>query len=565
MAPDGLTYDVIVVGSGAGGMVAALRAHDLGLSVLMIEKANQYGGTSATSGGGIWVPCNDKMGAYGISDSIDEALAYMKACNGGRVSDNKVRAYILGANRMLHYVETATFLRFEGLPKYPDYYTELPGWKPGARTMEPAFFNARRLGREFFDLAEPLPSTLILGRVSMGQAEGGILFSRAPGWKQLTAKLLARYWTDLPWRLTTSRDRRLALGNAMIAALRLSMKRRAIPLMLDTALTNLIMADGRVTGLSAVQNGSELLLTARRGVILAAGGFERNDVMRRQYLPEPTDSRWSVSPPHNTGDAIRAGEAIGAALDMMELAWWVPSVHRPGMDRQIPLFAERASPGSIIVNRLGQRFTNEAQPYLEFGDAQYADQKQTGASVPAWVIFDRQFRQKYHMGPLLAANMVPEKSLPSDWLGKVFYRAASLDDLAAQIGIESVGLEITVEKINRFAMTGVDEDFGRGSNSFDRYYGDPTVAPNPCLGPIATPPFYAMRIDAGDSGTKGGLVTDENGQVLRTDGTPIAGLYATGNCTASVMGSSYPGPGATIGPAMTFGYLGATHLGTSSS
>jgi 3-oxosteroid 1-dehydrogenase len=243
----------------------------------------------------------------------------------------------------------------------------------------------------------------------------------------------------------------------------------------------------------------------------------------------------------------------------MDRAWWVPTIAVPGEPMPRPIFAERASPGCIVVNKLGKRFVNESAPYVEFVDAMYADHARTGGSVPVWVVFDAQFRKKYPFGPLMPTAMQPDEKLPAEWLGKVYFRAPTLAALAAQIGVDAAGLEETARRMNEYAETGVDTEFGKG-NPFDRYYGDPSVKPNPCLGPVRTAPFYAMRLDAGDTGTKGGLVTDVDARVLKESGEPIHGLYAIGNTSASVMGTTYPGPGSTLGPAITFGFRAANHM-----
>ena len=294
--------------------------------------------------------------------------------------------------------------------------------------------------------------------------------------------------------------------------------------------------------------------------ILAAGGFEHNQAMRDEYLPKPTRAEWTVTPPSNTGDAIRAGQSVGAQVALMDHAWWAPTVFVMGREKRRALFVERNLPGCVMVNRLGRRFVDEAAPYSEIVYAMYADNEKSNANMPAWLVFDSEFRRKYPCGPLLPGMVRPDKSLPAAWAGTVYFKAETLDALASQIEVDAKGLHATIERMNQYAASGDDEEFGKGSNNFDRYYGDVNVKPNPCLAPIAKPPFYAMRIDPGDIGTKGGLLTDEYARVLRDDGQPINGLYATGNTSAAVMGPSYPGAGSTLGPAMTFGYIAAHHL-----
>lgn len=555
-------FDVIVVGSGAGGLTAALCAQSLGLTAVVLEKTDRYGGTSAVSGGGIWIPCNDQMPDTGIADSVEEALTYMKHLTGGEVPLPRIEAYVRTASEMVRHLG-GLGVKFRPVAKYPDYFPDKPGGKPGARTMEPLEFNAAQLGAEFENQREPYRGTLVLGRVSMNQVEAHTLFARTPGWIGLTMRMMWKYWTDFGWRRRTWRDRRMTLGQALIGALRHAMLQRRIPLLLNTGLDELVEKGGRVTGVAVTQNDRKLRLGAKRGVILATGGFESNQQMREQYLPKPTSAAWTAAPGINNGDGIRAGLKLGAGLKFMNLVWGTPTVVVPGTTVASALFVERSLPGCVMVNKQGQRFVNEAAPYTEAVNAIYADQAKTGGTVPCWMVFDGRFRKNYPSGPMLPSTFQPDAKLPKDWLGKVYYKADTLSALAAQIGVDARGLSETVAKINGYAKTGVDTDFNKGGNVFERYYADPKVTPNPCLAPLAEAPFYAIPITPGEIGTKGGLVTDEHARVLREDGSSIAGLYAIGNCSAAVMGKTYAGPGATLGPAMTFGYIAARDLAQS--
>jgi len=559
-AGDAAEFDVVVVGSGAGGMVAAIRAHDLGLKALVIEKTDKFGGTSAMSGGGIWVPTNDGAKAAGFQDSFDEAFRYVMTASQGMVPESRVRTYLETAPKLARWLDENTHLHYVVVPKYPDYYGNLPGAKPGYRTMEPRRFDARLLRDELKNIRVPT-ALVAFGGASMSQVDTFKIIGKQPGWQLLVAWRLFRYWTDLPWRFKSKRDRRMTLGTAMVATLRASMLDRDIPLWLETPFEDLIVEGGRVVGVVARQGGKEVRIRARRGVVLAAGGFERNQAMREQYLPAPTDSRWPVTPDGaNTGDAIRAGLKAGAAVDLMGYVWGVPVAGVPGEGSQRPMFIERNLPGCVIVNRFGKRFVNECEPYPDFIHAMYRDLDQTGGGIPAWMIVDADFRRKNMCGPLMPASIMPDSRLPADWLGRVFHRADTLDALADQIGVDKAGLAETVKRMNQYAKDGKDPEFHKGETPIDRYYGDRTVKPNPCLGPIAKAPFYALQIYPGDTGTKGGLLTDERARVLAETGAPIAGLYAIGNCSSSVMGPSYPGPGSTLGPAVTFGFLAANEM-----
>ncbi len=550
------TVDLLVVGSGAGAMTAALTAHDRGALPLLIEKTDRYGGSSAMSGGGLWIPNNHLMAAAGIQDSPEEAWAYLRGTVGDAVSEERLRAYLECAPRMPRYLTEHSQVRLVALPEYADYYQHVPGAKPGGRSLEPTNFDARLLGEEFLRLRDQNPQMLIMGRVFMTVFEARTLLCRAPGWIRLTAKLLGRYWLDLPWRLRSKRDRNLAMGNALVAMLRRSLMDRGIPLWLETAARELVVEEGRVAGVVAERHGQRLRIRATKGVLLAAGGFEGNQAMRERYLPQPTKVEWSCANRGNTGDAIRMALELGAGLELMDEAWWGPTSIVPGEPHARMLVIEKSLPGSILVNKRGQRFVNEAAPYIDVVKAMYANQRAGTPSVPAFMIFDAAYRRKYPCGPILQASQQPDWALPRA-LRNYLTKAATLEELAQRLGIDVAGLQATVKRFNEFARSGKDADFHRGETIFDRYYGDEKVQPNPCLAPIETPPFYGLEAYPGELGTKGGLKTDARARVLRESGDVIPGLYAIGNCSAPVMGRSYPGAGATIGPAMTFGYIAA--------
>ncbi|MCY1388959.1 3-oxosteroid 1-dehydrogenase [compost metagenome] len=556
------SYDVIVVGSGAGAMTSALFAAEQGLSVLIVEKSDKYGGTSAISGGGIWIPNNHYFADKGGKDSFELALQYLKAATGEHGDETRLRAYLKHAPKMIHALEKGSRVRYAVAEKYPDYYPHLPGSLPGGRTLDPELFDTSLLGDELHNLRKPSPSTLLMGRIAWTARHAHKAMSREFGWRFLILGLMLRYKFDFKWRRKSRRDRRAALGSSLVASLRRSLMDRNIPLWLNTDFRELVTEDGRVSGVRVTRDGQELVIHARRGVVFGSGGFEQNQALREKYLPQPTRSDWSATPPgNNTGAALEAGTALGAATALMDWAWWAPTIAVPGEEKPRGVFAERAFPGAIVVNSLGRRFVNEAAPYLEFVDAMYRDNQSSGGkSIPAWVIFDGHFRFNYAMGPLMPAQVVPDSRLRKEWLNTLYWKAESLEGLAAQIGVDAAGLQRTVNDVNEYARTGTDTEFGRGDNIFDRYYGDTNVKPNPCLAPLKKGPYYAMRLDAGDIGTKGGLLTNEHAQVVSQDGEPIPGLYAIGNCSASVMGTSYPGAGGTLGPAMTFGYIAANHI-----
>ncbi|MGR5238710.1 FAD-dependent oxidoreductase [Vibrio alfacsensis] len=558
-------YDVVVVGSGAGAMSTAIVAADKGLSVVMIEKTDQYGGTSALSGGGIWIPNNDHFHAKGGGDSRELALKYLQASTQGEVDIKKLDAYLDNAPQMIRYLEKHTPVRYAVAEKYPDYYPHLAGSLPGGRTLDPELFDTSRLGDEIDNMRKASRSTLLMGKIAWTARDAHKAMARERGWRLLLLRRMMRYQFDFRQRKKGKRDRLAGLGSSLIASLRKGMQDRNIPLLLNTDFEDLIVEHGRVTGIQAKQSGQPTTLWANKGVVLASGGFEQNQKLREKYLATPTQKSWSATPKDaNSGAALEAGIRHGAATDLLDWCWWSPTFSVPREKESRGVFAERAFPGAIVVNGLGKRFYNEAAPYLEFGHAMYQNNQETnGKTIPAWVIFDAKFRFNYAMGPLMPGQIMPDSRLPKDWNEDLYWKADTLDELATLIGIDADGLKDTVTRMNEFSQTGVDSDFGRGGNVFDRYYGDLNVKPNPCLAPIDKGPYYAMKLQAGDIGTKGGLVTDEKARVVREDQTHIEGLYAIGNCSASVMGKSYPGAGSTLGPAMTFGYIAAHDIAES--
>ena len=569
-------FDLLVVGSGAGALLGAIRAADLGLKPLVVEKTALVGGTSAISGGGLWIPCNADMARQGLRDDVATAFRYVRTCAKGLADDRRILAFVETAPELARYLD-AIGVRYRSMPKYADYYPGVPGALPGGRTMDPADFNARRLGHEALELLRPTnPGQLIFGRMQMNAFEARSILARERKAKLLLAWIMLRYYLDYPWRRKSRRDRRLTGGQALMGGLFAALRARKVPIWLNCAFESLVTQDGRVTGAVLVRDGQSIEVRAHRGVLLGAGGFERNQAMREQYLPRPTEEAWTASPPGcNTGEAIRAGAAAGAALHLMEHSWGAPTLFVPKEEKYRALFIERSLPGCLVVNSRGQRFVNESCPYPEFQQAMYAEHSRSGGAIPAWIVFDAEFRRKYPIGPLAPGEAVPDERLRKSWLNVVYWRDQSLDGLAAQIGVDAAGLAASVANMNEYARTGRDLEFDRGGNVFDRYYGDVNVRPNPNLAPVAKPPFYAIRLWPGELGTKGGLLTDADARVLDTQGHPIAGLYSVGNNAASVMGPSYPGAGSTLGPAMTFAYravaqmagrpLGLTHtdlLGT---
>ena len=554
----GTEVDFLVVGSGVGAMSAAITAHDLGARVLMVEKSPQYGGSSAMSGGGLWVPNNHLMAAAGFSDTPEEAWEYMKGCVGSDVADARMRAYLENAPQAIRYLCERTRLRMHVVPDYADYYQHIPGAKEGGRCLEASPFDARQLEEhEFMAMRETVPQELVMNRISLVISEAQALLTRSPGWKTLLARRLGEYAGDFAWRSKSRRDRRCAMGNALIGALRLSLRDRGIALWLNAPARHLLVERGQVCGAEIEREGTVTVVRARHGVLLATGGFDNNQTLRERFLPQPTRAEWSCGNPYATGDAVAMAEEVGAGLELMDEAWWGPTVVVPGEERARMLVIEKSLPGGVIVNRNGERFVKETAAYNDIVKAMYANHSKRSPCVPAYLVFDANFRRKYPCGPLLPGAQQPDWMV-SDAIRRQFIRKAdTLEGLAKLFGIDAGGLRATVAKMNRFAATGIDEDFHRGENAFDRFFGDKSVTPNPCLAPMAKPPFYGFEVWPGELGTKGGISVDEHARVLDQSGNVIAGLYAAGNCSAPVMGRTYPGAGSTLGPSATFGYVAA--------
>lgn len=551
--------DVLVVGTGNGALTAALCNWEMGTEdVLIIEKTDKVGGTSATSGGGIWIPVNHYAKACGADDSAEDAKKYlMGTLFGEDVPEEMIDTYIEQSPKMLKFLADRTDVIYESLEHYPDYYTNYDGAKSGHRSLEPKPIAMSELGDDWKNVRWTHHMMRMFSRIHFTQVEAHTIMTQAPGWKSLLAKMILGYVTDISWRFRTAIDRRLCTGSAGIARLYLSVKKRGIPLLFNSRMTSLIEDGGRVTGVIVQHGGKTLRIGARKGVVLGAGGFEKNQALREQYLPAPTNTQWSAGNPANEGDALLAGLSLGAKTRLMKDAWWTTTLCVP--DEPTPRLAimEKSFPGSCVVNRAGERFANESQNYMAFQKDLFATHSDTSPNAPAWQIFDARFRRNFMVGPLMTAAMKPDWQIPKSWFETGFVaKANSIHDLAEQVGIDAQGLEATIAKMNRYAETGTDEDFHRGESAYDRYYADPNIKPNPCLASIDEGPFYAMRIEAGDFGTLGGLDTDVHGRVKLEAGGVVEGLFAVGNCSAAIL-PTYPGPGATLGPAMTMAYQSA--------
>lgn len=541
--------DVLVVGSGAAALTAAARSRSLQMDTLVIEKTDKIGGTTAYSGGGVWVPCNHLQAQNGVSDSPQDAATYIDSVvkEGAPASTPARRAaYLEFSPKMAKFLHDRGFKWNLDLP-YPDYHALEPGASVTSRSISPAPFDLRTLSNKWQShLRTPIDWQPVMTAVEartlfrFGASIGDFL-------KAVQLVALRPLWTMI-------RGKKLvAAGVGLVAQLLHINLCLGTQLWIDARLDRLLTTPaGGVVGALIERDGKLLRVQAKRGVILAAGGFSRNPEMREQFLQQPTQAEWSLTAPEDKGDAIRAAMDVGADMALVKHAWWMPCFvdnGKPILDVYV-----RSFPHSIIVDQSGWRYFNESECYCDAGHNMLARNDET-SSIHSWVILDSRHRRRYMLGRLLP-GFTPRKFLTSGFL----YKDSTLSGLAKQIGVDEHQLQETVDRFNKFARNGVDEDFQRGLNPYNKIFSDPNHGPNPNLGTIEKGPFYAVKIYPGDIGTKGGLVTDERARVLNKQGQLIKGLYAAGNTTASVFGSRYPGSGGTIGPGMTFGYVAATDM-----
>lgn len=523
--------DVAVLGAGAAGLTAAIAAHDHGAHVGLFEKADAVGGTSAWSGGMVWIPCNRHMAELGIDDSRDEVLTYLGSLSHGTIPAELAEAFVDGAPEALAWLEDHTPVRFEIIPEFPDYHPEHPGAKPGGgRSLECPLFPFAHLGEW---AARVTVGAQIGGNVKMAETALGRGAPHGVPPEELERRRV--------------HDERGA-GQALVGALLKACLDRGIEPVTGMRATRLHTEGGRVTGVLLDSSDGHFDVTARRGVVLATGGFDFDPELVTAFLRGPLER--SAAVPTNTGDGLRMAMRIGAALGNMREAWWVPMIDVVRPDRGTVAWqvnGERTRPHCIMVNRRGERFANEAANYNAFGASFHVIDIRSYEYVnfPAWMLFDAHYLAAYGLAGHTAGEPTP------GWI----VEADSIEKLADAIGLDPSRLASTVKRFNANARAGHDPDFFRGDSVHDRWWGDPNLSgPAATLGALDTPPYYAVRVRSGALGTKGGPRTDGNGNVLDVDGAPIRGLYAAGNVMASVMGMTYGGPGGTLGPAITFGF-----------
>ncbi|WP_430867286.1 3-ketosteroid-delta-1-dehydrogenase [Demequina aurantiaca] len=543
-----IEVDLLIVGSGTG-MAAALAAKEQGLSSLIIEKTAYVGGSTARSGGAFWVPGNSTLERDGSPDSVARADSYLEAIVRDSAPADRWRAYLDHGRDAIDAVERVTKLNFFWAEGYPDYHPENPGGSATGRTCEPKPFDLAELGAErsrfragVMEAPVPMPVTgadyrwMNLMTRKPTKAIPRMIKRLAQG---VGGKALGRTYT--------------AGGQALAAGLFAGVIDAGIPVWTRASLVALTRDADRVTGATVEQDGKTVTVVAKRGVILATGGFEHNVPLRRTHAAVIHDVDYSLGSDGNTGDGIAAGQEVGADVAHMDQAWWFPAVAPVGDGQVLPLLAERSLPGSLIVNDGGERFINESVDYMTFGQAMLASRNAGGGEREIWLIFDQQYRDSY----LLAASVFPRQAIPKAWYDAgIAHRADNPRALAESIGMPQDALISTLRRFNSLAANGNDEDFHRGESAYDRYYGDPTHGPNSCLRPLKGG-LYAVKLVLSDLGTCGGLKADERARVLRPDGTVIDGLYAIGNTAGNAFGDKYPGAGATIGQGIVFGYIAA--------
>jgi 3-oxosteroid 1-dehydrogenase len=542
-------YDFAVIGSGGGSMCAALYLDSIGKSTLILEKTDKVGGSTAMSGGVLWIPNNDVMRRDGIKDSQEAALTYMEAvvgASGGAASSPARRqAYVSYGPEVIRFLESRG-VPFRRPGNYADYYNDRAGGVATSRALVVPLFNLRELG-PWQEKLRRLPAFALPMSIEEFNEVAVAKTTWKGRWKALLVairfakqKLLDEDWVGCGCALQ---------GRMLQAALQ-----HEIPIYLNTPVEEILMEEGRAVGVRVSKNGETTEIRARDGVLINAGGFARNAAMRNQYGPQPSSADWTNANPGDTGEMINEAMRLGAGAHNLDDAWWVP-VSKPPFDLGInPIHvSDIAKPHAILVDSNGERFTNEAGSYMEIGQRMYERNKKTPA-VPCYMILDQKNRDDY---PLFIA---PPGSTPKQWLDTGYVvQAETLSALAKKCGIHPEKLKATVARFNEMVRKGKDEDYHRGARSYDGWYGDPANPGSPTLGTLEKAPFYAVKVYPGDVGTSGGVITDQYARVLTTDGAVIPGLYATGNSTASVMGRTYPGAGASIGASFVFGYIAAKH------
>ncbi|MBJ7498632.1 MAG: FAD-dependent oxidoreductase [Sphingopyxis sp.] len=559
-SPAERTCDVLVVGSGAAGFTAAISARLMGLDVLMVEKAPRFGGTTARSGGIPWIPGNPYQAAAGGPDDPAEARRYLRSELGNRYDDALIEAYLDSGPEMIAFLTEHGAIASKALAPFPDYHSDVAGAALGGRGVRPLPYDGRRLGHRFADLEWPIGETMLRGRMTINSEHMAHYYNVAKSLKSFlfVAARLLRYARD---RLSGyPRGTEIAGGNALIGRLAEKAFALDIPLLLSTPITRLTSDGARIVGAVSASGP----IHARRGVVLATGGFSGDAALRERYFPANTagENSWTLTTPGVAGDAARLAMEAGGTLNanMAQPVTWLPMSRVPrsdGSEGLFPHLIDRNKPGFIAVGQDARRFANESSSYQDF-TPRIAAALADAARQEAYLICDHRALRKYGIGPVRPAPVPFGKWLRNGYL----VTGRNLSELAERLGLDAASLVGTVARFNAGAGTGTDPEFGRGSTAYQRAMGDPSHTPNPSLGPLVRAPFYAVRLVPGDIGTSIGLSTDAEARVLDADGKAIVGLYAVGNDMANPTVGVYPGPGVTLGPAMTFAWRAARHLAT---
>ena len=541
--------DVLVIGTGGSGMMAATRAAQLGGDVIIADKSPSFGGTTALSGGCLWIPQNH-LQTDDIKDSKNLSLSYLKNLTKGEVSQKILETYVENAQKMLLYLEKIGGISLSLCPEYCDYYPEISGGIKG-RTVEPDAFDGELLGKDRQYLKNPQKMTLMFGQISLTAKEAHTLIAGGKTGRILALKKVLGYFLLFFLRNKRGRDRRLTLGQGLVAGMWKMMKNQGVKPMLGTAVVKLLTQDGRVCGALMQSDKGFFRLWTKKGVIMACGGFSRNESLKQKYYSKLSKAEWGAAVEQDQGDALKFCPELAPKLGLMSQAWWMPVMRVPNEDYARSVVVDRSMPGSFVVDQKGHRFVNESAPYEDFVMAMREDASRS----PCWLVTDSFHRKNYSLGPLLPGSHFPDWTVKKGLIGEFVLVADSMEELAEKIKVPKENLLETQKVFNRFAKEGKDPMFQRGLSEYDRYYADKRVTPNPCLRALLEGPFYAAKLYPGDFGSKGGFVVDENAQVLNERNEPIEGLYAAGNAAANPLGNTYPGAGGTLGPGLTFGYI----------
>lgn len=551
---DGATYDVVVVGAGAAGMAAAVFAATAGKTVLIVERTELIGGTSALSAATTWIPNSLHSHKVSPDDSIDKASKFLAGVVGNRSSSELREAFLRSGPEAIAMLESQTEVKFRPYATHPDYEQQFEGATMRGRALEPVPFDGRQLGGDLKFIRPPILEFTLFGGMMVDRTDIGHLLGLRKSWRSFrhAAKILARYAID---RLKGARGSRLVMGNALIGGLLLTLKnKKSADIVLQTSVTAFVPGAQGVEGVVLLHEGATRRIHARHAIILAAGGFNRHTTRRSRLLSSPAPE-FSPAAPGHTGEMQDLAIALGARLGdgNLDHAYWAPVSIRKRPDGSTAVFPhfvlDRSKPGTVCVDQRGKRFVNESTSYHLFARAMF-EANRHAPTIPCFIITDAVGLKKYGLGMVRMGTGNIRPYLDDGYL----VDGATIAELAAKLSMSPVALEETVANMNRYAGTGVDPEFGRGTTLYHRVNGDPAQQPNPTLGPIATAPFYAVRLYPGDIGAATGLVIDEWARVLDGQDRPIGRLYACGNEANSIMGGTYPGPGITIGPGITFAF-----------